>query len=87
MQGISHMMSEKDPATTIDPVMTSCQHHMQTCALHWRACGQSSRLHNGASAQVSLCLVLRAVYVCCALGAALAVYSLLFARWALAVSP
>jgi len=83
------MLSDKDPATTIDPVMTSCQWRM-----HMKS-AQQQRILAAASSHCSFysmeCCVTDSACVCvslCAtLSAALAVYSLLFARWSLAVSP
>jgi hypothetical protein len=65
------MMSTKDPATTIDPVMTGCQ----------PSAGDSHLLPRDRGIGVlTVCL-------CCLAVSALAVYSLLFMRWAIAISP
>ena len=77
LAAISHIMSTKDPATTIDPVMTTCQRRAtRTYQPTQLLCCQPSTL----TAWLVSCGML------CAFSA-LAVYSLLFMRWAIAITP
>ena len=76
-------MSNKDPATTIDPAMTSGQRggtaNGGADALCTVASPSSLSLTHSYCTAVLCCL--------CLYPSALAVYSVLFMRWALAVTP
>lgn len=84
LAGITHMLNAKDPATTIDPVMTSGQTASSTAEKAATAMAAAGRTRSVRATMLTSLCACRCV---CFAALALAVYSVFFMRWALAITP